>query len=169
VQLLIIVHPGSACGSADFNLGADLGQAARAALADEISGWTGPVLVIDGALSDELELDPLGDVIEAALSRAAAARTVSSRIFACDDETEDWPAVVAKHLQDDRYPDDLHAVVTGAWYFEDGSSGCVNAVCEVMRARGSTAEVAPSALRDPEGCLQPREGVELPPPSRVRR
>jgi hypothetical protein len=57
-KLLVIVHPGSACGSADFNLGKFEARAARDTLRGAIEDWEGGVIVIDGELSDELEHVP---------------------------------------------------------------------------------------------------------------
>ena len=56
--ILVLVHPGSACGSADMNLGKFEARAARAELAYELDYWHGTLLVIDGELSDELPWYP---------------------------------------------------------------------------------------------------------------
>lgn len=53
--MLVVVHPGSACGSADFNLGLIEGSRVRERLARTILGWTDEIVVVDNDLSDELE------------------------------------------------------------------------------------------------------------------
>lgn len=167
MEMLVVVHPGSACGSADFNLGRVDARAARDALVSEIVAWSGPVVVVDGVLSDELQGQALGKAIEDAIGRAEAAGHPVLRVFACDGETEDWPAVVSAALDGMGLPRDIQAVVTGAWYFEDGSSGCVNAVYDLVTSRGGTAEVGWSAVRDPAGALDmdvEGEEEDVPPP-----
>lgn len=61
-RVLVLVHPGSACGSANFNIGKFEARAARDALCSELDNWRGDVLVIDGELSDELEFYPSFDL-----------------------------------------------------------------------------------------------------------
>lgn len=72
MKILIMVHPGSACGSAEFNIGRDDARAGRIALAEEMADWHGPVIVIDSDLSDELGGYPVyAGAIEACLDRNA--------------------------------------------------------------------------------------------------
>jgi hypothetical protein len=141
-RILVVVHPGSACGSADFNLGTEAGPA-REALAVEIMTWPHAMLVVDGDLNDEIEhyamlaiaLENAGDVKERKMIR----------VQACD-PTEGWPEIVGKAL-DDEWPGGPHDVlVTGAWV-EPDDGGCVNAVVQAV-GRHRVA-VAPTALRLP--------------------
>lgn len=141
-RILVVVHPGSACGSADFNLGTDAG-AAREALAAEIMAWSDDMLVIDGDLSDELEhyavlaiaLDNAGDD-----KRRRMVRTV-----ACDLH-EGWPAMVGTTV-DAEWPNGPHDIlITGAWLHGDGG-GCVNAVLQAVGHH--KVDVARSVMRLP--------------------
>ena len=101
--LLILVHPGSLCGSADMNL-CDEADAAREAVIDELNGWSGSILVLDGWLSDELGLYPLlKKAIPDAISRSP---------------------MLAERLEAD-VPLDTPISLTGAWYEPDFDSGCV--------------------------------------------
>ncbi len=40
-RVLVVVHPGSACGSANFNIGQFEARSAREELADELTRWDG--------------------------------------------------------------------------------------------------------------------------------
>ena len=87
-----MVHPGSACGSADMNLGGAAASAARAALASEIDAWHGEIAVIDGELSDELHREPwtaFGHSVDGALVRAALDGHRSGRTMGDDGSDED--------------------------------------------------------------------------------
>ena len=139
-EVMVVVHPGSACGSADFNLGDEAGRA-REVLARDIMAWAGDMLVVDGVLSDEIghyallaiALENAGDQKEARFVRCRA----------CDDDGE-WPHIVRRTF-DREWPGGPHRVtVTGAWLHDDGG-GCVGAVAEALRAH--RVNVADSALR----------------------
>lgn len=125
---MVLVHPGSACGSADFNLG-DGAAELRNALAREVMEWEHDLLVIDGELSDELEHYP---VMGIALDNASDRRDRRIvRLVACDLTLDDWPSAVAHRFSSD-WPGGPHDVtITGAWLHEDGG-GCVNAVAQVI-------------------------------------
>lgn len=146
--LLIIVHPGSACGSADENLGRDNAAHQRLEMQLLIENWQGGVLVIDGALSDELEPDgwrrawsDLGAAITGALARAADQGLPSGRIYG--DDAEDFnQAEAARQLVKDYAltPENAAITLTGAWIHDDGG-GCVNHVRETLEALGFTLRV----------------------------
>lgn len=146
VSVLVVVHPGSACGSADFNLGEALARGRRDRLIREISAWTSGVIIIDGELSDELERPPyarLGTTLKNALTRAASAGFVGTRVMG-DDPTQ--MRVIRRTVESlgiDK--PDAAFVVTGAWYDADGS-GCVGSVVDALRADGYYAVVAPGAI-----------------------
>lgn len=142
-RIMVLVHPGSACGSADFNLG-DASAAARNALAREIMAWEHDLFVIDGELSDELIHYPaMGIALESAADRDDR-RIV--RQIACDLTVEDWPNVVAQRFATDWPGGPHHVHVTGAWVHGDGS-GCVNTVAEIMSSHKVT--ISGTALRLP--------------------
>lgn len=160
--LLILVHPGSACGSADFTLGRDNARDARMDLSEKLGDWSGNLLVVDGSLSTELATWPMfGGQIKQALAAAKSSGFFSGRIFACDDETENWPEVVAAALKQAGLPSETPVEVTGAWFFEDDTAGCVNAARDAATAAGFTrVHVDRSAVRDPLG-LVPSLGMSI--------
>lgn len=125
---MVLVHPGSACGSADFNLGHE-GPTARHALAREVMAWRDDLLVVDGELSDELLVYPvMGIALESAADHK---ERIMFREVACDMTVDNWPEVVARRFEE-MWPGGPHEVhVTGAWKHDDGS-GCVNAVADVL-------------------------------------
>lgn len=151
--LLVVVHPGSACGSASFNLGWKDAVFARTRLIRDISTWRGHVLVVDGYLSDELEDRPqLQRAIRTSLSRACRDGHRHGRMKACDASDEQWPETIAKTVVGWKLPHGTVIGVTGAWYFDDGSGGCVNATIDVLQAlKIGPVEVLDGALRDPAG------------------
>ena len=140
-DFLVVVHPGSCCGSADMNLGRYDAQACRDGLIALLERHSGPILVVDGELSDELEGDfgsygRLGKAIRDAVERAAASGYHAQRIYGPDDEdphfTDILPPVFA-----DLAP--VHGqrtfVLCGAWH-DDELGGCVDAVEKIVTAAG---------------------------------
>lgn len=142
-RIMILVHPGSACGSADFNLGDDAAPL-RDELAREIMGWKDDLLVIDGELSDELaSYALLGIALESA--EDVHGRTME-RKTACDFTSDDWTGEITRHFET-RWPDGPHDIlITGAWV-EDEGGGCVNAVAQSLRHHN--VMVSDRALRLP--------------------
>ena len=131
-----------------MNLGKYEANSARDFLASDIAKWQGGILVVDGELSDELpHYSQLNNAIVGCLSRAAANGLVSQRIFACDNMTPNWPKVIQKTLLAFKLPTDTRIELTGAWYHEDDSAGCVNATYNAVRAMGYRADVRDSAVR----------------------
>lgn len=146
-KLLVLVHPGSTCGSADFHHGRSYATAERAALAALLDGWTGGLLVVDSDLSDEIASYPLlAAAIDAALDRAETTGH-SSRLLAGDAQDDydgtDWVPQVREHVLSTGV---RNAVITGAWYHEDDDHGCVNAVYDVLHEAGLSVEVHDSAF-----------------------
>jgi hypothetical protein len=143
--ILVLVHPGSACGSADFNLGKAEGRAARDMLCSEMDSWNGDLIVIDGALSDELDHYPVLDAsIKSALDRAKKADVISIRAYGDDPDQVDVikalvPQLGARGIQ-------AQYVVTGAWYHPEDGSGCVGSVIEALAEIGCEAKVSESAV-----------------------
>lgn len=145
--LLVLVHPGSACGSADFHHGRSYASAERSALADVLGGWQYDLLVVDSDLSDELVRYPtLTSAIDDALSRSSSSGH-GARLMAGDEQDDydatDWVSQVRDHvlqLQPARI------VVTGAWHHVDDDHGCVNAVYDVLKHEGFTVDIDDSAL-----------------------
>lgn len=128
--LLIVVHPGSLCGSADFNLG-DEAAAAREAVLNELKEWTGDVLVLDSWTSDELPIFPLLD--QAIIDAVLRAPSFGERL---EDEDPDEPDLAVNHLADRSISLDTPIFLTGAWYHPDDDNGCVNANRDALLAAG---------------------------------
>lgn len=142
-SILIIVHPGSACGSADFNLGDDAPEA-RHALAKQIREWNGHLMVVDGALSTELDVYPqIGLAIENAIDEASLRGRRASRVLACDFTHDEWPSVAVAHL-DEHHAGGERVVLTGAWVEPEGG-GCIPALAGAIGTR-RTVTISPSAL-----------------------
>lgn len=156
--ILLLVHPGSACGSAEFTLGKREATRARRALIKDLDSWSGPLIVIDGSLSVELdfpEYQPLSWAIQGALSRARAEGQVAHREWGCDNISpriaEAVGAVVARfHLS----PETHRMEATGAWAGGTGDSGCVCWVASDFRARGFEVTIRDSAVREPEWAVE---------------
>jgi len=150
-RVLVVVHPGSACGSATYNLGRTEAQSARGELADELTRWDGGVVVVDGELSDELPYYPhLANAIDGALARAAAAGHLSVRLEGDDpDQVAVIEALAAEQNWKER---GVTCAVTGAWFHPKDGSGCVGGVHKALLALGIGAEVSNHAV-----CIDPEE------------
>lgn len=150
--LLIAVHPGSACGSADFNIGKFEARAYRDGIVSELNSWVGPVLIVDGELSDELPHYPvLNAAIDSALSRADASGFGSGRIYACAMNTPDWPQKVASAVSKLKVSRDTSIGLTGAWYSPNGGDGCVNHTHAALSEAGYTSiDILDSVVPEPD-------------------
>ncbi len=147
-EVMVVVHPGSACGSADFNMGEAQARECRARLVGDLDAWSGAVAVVDGSLSEELgdrRYRGLGAAVDAALARAGAERAT---VWACDEEglTERAAGLVAEALGLATERDVV--ALTGAWYDPVRGHGCVNAVMEGFEALGFDVRVLPGAVSD---------------------
>lgn len=128
-KIMVLVHPGSACGSADFNIGISAG-AMREALAAEIQAWEHDILIVRNSLCDELKhYAVLGIVLDNAAEKPGR-RVVEEH--ACDQTGPHWPEIVKTRFQAE-WPAGPHEVLlTGAWYDEMSENGCINAVAEML-------------------------------------
>lgn len=144
--LLVLVHPGSACGSANFNLGNFQARAERDGLILDLTRWKGAVLVADGELSDELPDYPqLNGAILGALQRADDAGFVSRRIAACAHEHTDWTDRILHAVKSAGYVAGETIRITGAWV---GEHGCVNATQEILQGAGYHTDILDSAIHE---------------------
>jgi hypothetical protein len=147
--VLILVHPGSACGSANYNLGSQLGSAYREQLAGDLSRWTGDMLVIDGGLSEELkepDFQNLGQAIKEALGRCRSAGFRTRRSWGCDNTPPHQADRIRSWTEDGTLdPAKMRVSLTGAWYNEDGG-GCVGDVETALKAAGFEVDVRDSVV-----------------------
>lgn len=149
-SFLVIVHPGSACGSADFNIGKTSARAYREHMEGEIDARTQPVLVIDGELSAELKdesYSDLGRSITSAVRRARRGGMIGQRIWGCDNVPPNHHETVPEWIKKSGLnPAEWYIELTGAWYDPSDESGCVNAVYKYFQAAGFTCDVLDSAV-----------------------
>lgn len=158
-QVLLLVHPGSCCGSASMNLGKLAARDARTGIVRALDAWVGDVLVMDGELSDELEDYPeLNDAIHRLMARAPRAE----RTFACDNLGEHFTRKLPKIIRRSHWSDvTAHAfTLTGPWFHEDDTAGCVNAARDVFVRMGFDVRVCRSAITFPDS--EDQECVEGP-------
>lgn len=172
-ETLILVHPGSMCGSARMQLGRLEADAARAEVLERVRSHDGPLFVIDGALSDELSA-PETALIEAALSRSEAAGHPAGRLWGCDSgeapfpgwsgrRTDGGPMVFdGQEAAAEALAPSLPAgpvLVTGAWAGSNADQGCVNAVANAIRGvlgRDALVGIDETALLMPGEFEDPR-------------
>lgn len=154
--VLIVVHPGSMYGSATFNLGRVAAQAAREKVMHLIDTHEGGLVIIDGALSDEIHtLDE--QRILSALERAEANGHLALRVWGDDggeapfDTWEGFSSVPEGLRKPEMVFDDQSEAaekidflfdcaftlqVTGAWASPDlEGEGCVNSVALRLHRR----------------------------------
>lgn len=152
-ETLILVHPGSACGSADFNLGSGrAGAEVRSNLIRELLGWNGNLLVLHGELSGELKYYPdLNRAIDSSLHRRELDRSVALELFPGDDFAE---AAVNLLSESKTIGSDESIVVSGAWRHGDDIGGCVNHVFNTLKQSGfANVRISEAAaMLDPEPC-----------------
>lgn len=145
-ELLVIVHPGSACGSADDIFGRDIAATQRLEMQLLVEGWEGGVVVIDGHFSDELEggrgaWEDWGNAIKTALEQAKQKGLVSTRVLGDDSEEYDQHCAMKDVIQEHGLrPASTCFCVTGAWVHDDGE-GCVNGIRDLLVSFGFQARV----------------------------
>lgn len=152
-KILVIVHPGSCCGSADMNLGRYEARPLRDYLAAAVNAWRGPVLVIDGCLSDELRepaYEHLGRAIKNALRRAKYAKLPAKREWGCDDCGPGSSGATEALIKQRLIATGDHVVLTGAWATRGETWGCVNGAANVLDAAGISNEFHDSAFYELE-------------------
>lgn len=147
-EVLVVVHPDSACASADFQYTSpDIAQWRREALAQEISEWEDNIIVMDGEYRDQLrsqEFEELNNAIDDCLHDAALKNLIALRTSATDQDLAATIQRILNRLYLLKRQTIFH--ITGAWYKNDGS-GCVATVTNALTLKGYTAFVAESALR----------------------
>ena len=140
-KTLIVVHPGSACGSADFNLGDVKGSQAREKLSNTLFTWEGDVLVIDGELSNELHHYPLPSL---ALKNKTDTGKVK-RTLACSLNDENWVEKACQFVSQNVAPETT-VLLTGAWHEPDGKTGCIDTIEKNLNDMGYKTSISDCAL-----------------------
>jgi len=144
--MLVIVHPDSACGSADFNLGRECAEYQRLEMQLLVEQWEGGVLVLDGGMTDELDgfrrsWNEWGTTIKNAIKRASENGFIAERVLAADgSEYPQQQAIVDLVNKYALTPTNTDIVLTGAWVDDDGG-GCVHSVREELEKIGFTPTV----------------------------
>lgn len=151
--ILVLVHPGSACGSADFNIGKVSARSARADLIAELEKSYDRLIIIHGELCDEIEFrEDFHEAIEEAKSWAKSLEAEGEGMLVIMEgpdggkpNQEDCIRKVVKKMgkaEAQKY----QFIVTGAWYHPIDGQGCVGSVVNELRKLGCEAEVSPSAV-----------------------
>lgn len=165
-KLLIIVHPGSACGSADMNLGRDAAEIQRLEMQMLVQDWEGGVAVIDGDLSEELSggrssWSEWGRSIDQALARAKQEGLLAVRVMGDDDgdyrQQDAARDLVANY---NLLPTDTRITLTGAW-IDDSGDGCVHSVRETLEELGFTVRIEDAMNLDFEIELDNDDGEDM--------
>lgn len=172
-HVLIVVHPGSALGSADFNLGRTEATAAREALVQELDQWEGPLLIIHGELSEELYRYPqLDQALRWAQARNTQAGFPSHERDGCDENGADanQEAAIQAWVDEEKWdPQTTVFRVSGAWYHPEDQGGCVGSVISRLKNLGYQAEVSPSVVVLPSGDPESTLEVVAPPSAQKPR
>lgn len=148
--LLIIVHPGSLCGSADFNLGRDEAKQVRKRIQAELASWSGSVLVLHGDLSDELANYPaLESAIEDSVCRASkSALRFGGFGVEVDADDPDHSEIALQEMDNLGVSKDAPILISGAWFDPTEKSGCINALRDCLAAAEyQSLEVSRDAAR----------------------
>jgi len=151
--ILVVVHPGAACGSADFVLGSWDAADARDNLIREANKWEGGVIVLQDSAMHETGQAGLeswerwGDALKALVSRAKASGLVAIEQPAYNETPPHHDEVIRALLANPKNRG-TNYVVTGAWVFSDESGGCVLDVYSAIIRLGYKAEISEDALRD---------------------
>jgi hypothetical protein len=144
---LILVHPGSLAAHGSM-------QDLDAAVA-EMECHDGPIVVIDGYLSDKTA--PLDGRIKNALIRAEQAGYLAARLWGCDSGEppfDQWKGFVSTGLEIEEVHSDQEVaaaklapaledrdlILSGAWATYDRTSGCVISVGEALKETGWAGE-----------------------------
>lgn len=154
-KVLVVVHPGSALGSADSNLGGFAARAGRDALQWAFDHWEGSVVVIHGNLSDDLPYYPeFRASLIGMLARAKAAGNRSDEIQGDDRAIHNQEAAISQWVVEQKLtPGNTEFELTGAWYnggthFVGKDYGCVGSVLERLLKMGFLASVDERSVLD---------------------
>ncbi len=145
-KLLVLVHPGSCCGSANFNLGRTEGMNARVNLEEELMEWSGDLLIVHSDLSDEISLYRDFD---RAIQNAKSKANVVKEIVDWDESSSGMGAATRSWLSKKSCPwkpGSTDVSLTGAWHHVDEEGGCVNSFRDLFQDMGFDAQILDSAV-----------------------
>lgn len=131
--ILILVHPGSLCGSANANLGKTEARAVRDYVIGDLNSWEGSVLVLNGFLSDELPSYPM---LEESISDAVKRGEVSGFGMQLQADDPEHAEIARDFLIQRGMEFDTPIKLTGAWYDPDLKFGCINGTQDALTAAG---------------------------------
>jgi len=131
--VLILVHPGSLCGSANANIGKLDANCVREEIAIELDRFNGSILVLDGEFSDELPYySQLDKAIKSCVERCA--KTGFGERLEADDPVHIKIAVDSMTRLN--VPKNAEIKLTGAWHHPDETAGCVTMACKALKEAG---------------------------------
>lgn len=148
-NVMVIVHPGSCCGSADMNLGRYEARSLRDGLVNRLQAWTGPIFIIDGTMSDEIhwsQYEELGRAIRNAIRRARYHRHAAKREWGCDDNGPGSSGAMEALLARGEIALGDRVYLTGAWTTNHKDWGCINGAAKVLDDAGIRNEIDDSAF-----------------------
>lgn len=140
--LLILVHPGSLCGS--YHTSEAFEPARIRALLEEVESFEGTVVSIDGAFMDEVRASKWQFQPEIARAYARC-----DRHYRGNDTEKGLSRAAARIAADFGVAKGACVLVTGAW--ADPKDGCVTAVAEALRQiPHAVVEVSQHAVSEEE-------------------
>lgn len=138
--MLVVVHPGTACRTAETDLGLFAGATARERLARTIFRWRGDILVLDNPA--ELEIRRSAELSLAIVN--ATEDKKAPRIHA-NPATPGWNIETAGAIA--RLAQGRPVHLTGAWRNRAGADGSIDILHRTLRdSHGIDCEVLPCSL-----------------------
>ena len=141
-EILILVHPGSACGSAGYNIGKRAAENFRDLIIDDLNCASGHVIVLGGVLDNEIaEYDEFHEAITDAVEYAQREGLVGTYIEACDPDQVQIVERLMERLGD--LGKQVKFELTGAWveYTDEGYGQCVGSVYDAIKKSQASAHV----------------------------
>lgn len=148
-KILVLVHPGSACGSTDMSLGLSTGAAERQGLIQDLNSQSPQALVIlEGLFNNELSWPKYLDLGQAITSLTTRTKDAGGQVFRRTAPDPTQMLVIRRLVSEQKWhPSHITFDLTGAWTnSEDPGSGCVNSVALALRKMGFTATIRDSAV-----------------------
>ena len=145
-DILILVHPGAACGLANVQ-NKTKADAERDGMCRELAEWKGGILVIDNENSEDISAYPkLNTAIRNAVDGATRRGSPAARIFASAKISKDWTGLISKAIRAWGPKPDTYFEVTGAWYYLRTNEGAVNVVYDLILLMGYQGNISSYAV-----------------------